>query len=127
MAITFAGAALLVSVHTAVKDEIDGGGAAGYIDIYDSSDTLLSTLPLDYPCGTVNGTTGQLTIDFGARDDEAAATGTADYGVVKDSAGTTLITLDCAEGTSAVADTLVLSSLSIVAGAPVEGVSFTIG
>lgn len=118
---------LLVAAHTAVLGEIDGAGATAYVAIYDSADTLLSTLPLDYPSGTVNATTGQLTITFGARDESAAASGTADYATICDAADKVLITLSCAAGTAAVADTCVLSTLSIVAGAPVEGVSLTIG
>jgi hypothetical protein len=117
-----------VAVQTAVKDEIDAGAAAAHVDIYDSGDVLLSTLPLAYPCGTVNGTTGQLTISFGARDEAAAATGTASYGQLVDADDRVLEdNIPCQAGTSPVSGKLVLSSLSIVSGSPVEGVSFTIG
>ena len=126
MSVTFH-ADLLVAAHTAVLGEIDAEGAAAYVAIYNISNTLLSTLPLDYPSGTVSGTTGQLTCTFGARDEAAAASGTASYATVCDAADKVLITLSCAAGTAAVADTCVLSTLSIVSGAPVEGVSLTIG
>ena len=107
--------------------EIDAEGALAYVNIRDSDDVLLSTLPLTFPAGDVSAITGQLTLDFGARDDEAEETGTADYAELCDAADKVLITMPCAEGSSPVADTCVLSSLSIVQGAPVEGVSFTIG
>lgn len=119
---------LLIAVHTAGKTTIDAGGAAGKLEIYSAAGTRLSTLPLSYPCGTVSGTTGQLTITFGARDEQAEASGTAAYAKVLTSASLVLIdNIPCAAGTSAVADTCVLTSLTITQGAPVEGVSFTIG
>lgn len=119
---------LLVAAHNAVKSAIDAGGAAGSLSIYSASDLRLAVLPLTYPCGTVNGTTGTLTITFGARDEAAEASGTASYARLKTSAGTTLLdTIPCAAGTAPVADTCVLSSLNVVSGAPVEGTSFTIG
>lgn len=119
---------LLIAAHNAVKTAIDAGGAAGSLSIYNASDLRLSVLPLTYPCGTVNGTTGTLTITFGARDEQAEASGTASYARLKTSAGVTLIdTIPCAAGSAPIADTCVLSSLTVVSGAPVEGTSFTIG
>jgi len=118
---------VLVAAHTAVLGEIDSEGATAYINIRDSGDVLLSTLPLTYPAGTVSGTTGKLTLGFGARDEEAAASGTASYAELCDHAAKVLMELSCAAGSAPAADTCVLSSLSIIAGAPVEGVSATIG
>lgn len=118
---------ILVAAHTAVLGEIDGAGATAYVEIRDISNVLLSTLPLDFPAGTVNAGTGQLTCLFGAPDLAAEATGTADHVDVCDAAAKVLIALSCAAGVTPVADTCVLTTLSIVAGAPVEGVSLTIG
>ena len=118
---------VLVAAHTAVLGEIDAEGATAYVAIYDVGNVLLSTLPLDYPSGTVNGTTGTLTLTWGARDEAAAASGTANYATVCDAADKALLTLSCATGTVAVADTCVLGSLTVVAGSPVEGISLTIG
>ena len=56
-----------------------------------------------------------------------AATGTADHADICDAAAKILIVLSCAAGVTPVADTCILTTLSIVAGAPVEGVSLTIG
>ena len=118
---------LLVAAHTAVLGEIDGAGATAYVEIRDVSDVLLSTLPLDFPAGTVDAGTGQLTCVFGLPDLEAAATGTADHADICDAAAKILITLSCEAGVTPVADACVLTTLSIVQGAPVEGVSLTIG
>lgn len=116
-----------IAVHTAIKNLIDADASPGYVEIKDASDDVLSTLPLDYPCGTVSGTTGQLVIDIGARDEEAALGGTAATADICDGAGTVVFTLDCSAGTAPVADTAILTSLTIVAGAPVEINSLTIG
>jgi len=117
-----------IAIHTALLDEIDAAGATCYVEICDSSDVVLSTLPLDYPAGAVNGTTGQLVMAFGARDEEAANGGTASYGRLKDHADKIwLDEVPCSAGSTPVANTLVLTSLTVVAGAPVEGISFTIG
>ncbi len=118
---------VLTAAHTAVLGEIDGAGATAYVNVRDSGDVLLSTLPLDFPAGTVDPLTGQLAMVWGARDDAAAATGSADHAEICDAAAKVLFVLSCSEGVAPVADTCVLSTLSIVAGAPVEGVSITIG
>jgi len=121
--------AVEVAVQTAIKTQIDGAGASAYFEIYDSGNVLLSTLPLTYPCGTVSGTTGQLSCTFGDRDEEAAATGTADHVVLKNAAGVAVETnIPCQAGSTPVAGYFVMPSLSIVAGTPVEGIDpFTIG
>ena len=80
--------AALVAAHTAFRDLIDAGVAAGSIKIRDATDVLLGTVPLTDPCGTVNGATGQFTLTASASDDNADASGTAAYGEVCDSAGT---------------------------------------
>ena len=116
-----------IAAHTAIRDGLDAEGATAYVEIYDSSDTLLATLPLDYPCGSVDGGTGQVTISWGPRDDAAAAGGTADYGLIKDAAGAPWFELPCVESATPVADSIAMSSLTIVLGAPVEGGTFTIG
>ena len=126
MSVTWESSAL-VAAHTGVLNTIDAGTAAAYLEIRDAGDVLLSTLPFTDPAGTVDSGTGQLTIVFGARDEQAAATGTASYGEIKDSDGNLVATADCIEGTAPVAGNIVLSTVDIVINTPVEGVSFTIG
>ena len=120
-------AAALVAAHTAFKNLIDAGSGAGSLKIRDASDVLLAQIPLTDPCGTVNGTTGQLTITPSARDESADATGTAAYGEFCDSAGLVHLSLPAQAGSAAVSGKLVINSLSILAAGPVEVLSATVG
>ena len=120
-------AAALVAAHTAFKDLIDAGAGAGSIKIRDAADVLLAQIPLTDPCGTVNGTTGQLTITPSGRDESADATGTAAYGEFCDSAGLVHLSLPAQAGSAAVSGKIVINSLPIVAGGPVEVLSATVG
>lgn len=120
-------AAVLVAAHTAFRDLIDAGLAGGSIKIRDAADVLLATIPLTDPCGTINGTTGQLTITPAGRDESADATGTAAYGEFCDSSGTVYLSLPTQAGAVAVTGKLVINTLSIVAGGPVEVLSATVG
>lgn len=120
-------AAALVAAHTAFKDLIDAGSGAGSIKIRDAADVLLAQIPLTDPCGTVNGTTGQLTLTPSARDESADATGTAAYGEFCDSAGLVHLSLPAQAGTVAVSGKIVINSLSILASGPVEVLGATVG
>ena len=120
-------AASLVAAHTAFRDLIDAGTAGGSIKIRDAADVLLATIPLTDPCGTVNATTGQLTITPSGRDESADATGTAAYGEFCDSNGLVHLSLPAQAGSAAVSGKIVINSLSIVAGGPVEVLSATVG
>jgi hypothetical protein len=120
-------AAALVAAHTALRDVIDSGSGAGFVRIRSAADVLLAQVPLSDPCGTVNGTTGQLTLSIAGVDAGADATGTAAYGEVCDSDGDVHLALPVQTGTSAVAGYLVLNTTSIVSGVPVAIASATIG
>lgn len=121
-------AAALVAAHTSFRDLIDSGSAAGFVRVRDSADVLLAQIPLADPCGTVNGTTGQLTLDVtSAKDSSADASGTAAYAEFCDSDGDVHLSLPAQAGTSPVSGKIVLNTLSIVAGGPVELVSATVG
>lgn len=76
---------------TAVADNIDGGGAAGSIEIGTTGmGTLLAQIVLAYPCGTVSS--GVLTFSgFPRSDTSANNTGTAAAAVIKDSTGTVIV------------------------------------
>lgn len=117
-------AAALVAAHTSFRDLIDSG-SAGILRIRDSADVLLASVPMSDPCGTVNGTTGQLTFSFSGTG--TAAAGTAAYGEFCTSAGVAHLSLPCEAGTVAVSGKLVLNTLTLVDGGPVEIVSATIG
>lgn len=120
-------AAAIVGAHNFFRDLIDAGATAGFIRIRSAADVLLATQPLADPCGTVNGTTGQLTLAFVGRDDSADASGTAAYGEICDSTGLVHLSLPAQAGAAAVSGKLVLNTLTIVIGGPVQIVSATIG
>ena len=117
----------LVAAQTSFRDLIDAGSGAGKLRIRSASDTLLSTIPLSDPCGTINSGTGKLTITASGPDTSAAATGTAAYGEFCDSDNKVILALPAQSGSVAVAGKLVLNTLAIVAGNTVELVSFTVG
>ena len=122
---TYSGAAK-VAAHTSFRDLVDSGAGAGTIKVYTSADVLLATITLTDPCGTVNGTTGQLTLTASGAA-TAAATGTAAYCAITNSTGTVYLSLDAQAGSSAVSGKIVLNSLSITSGGSVSLISATIG
>lgn len=115
-----------IDAHTALLTLIDAG-SAGFVRIRSSADVLLAEITLTDPAGTVNGTTGQLTLTPNGRDESANATGTAAYGEITSSAGTVHLALPAQVGTAAVSGKLVMNTLSITAGGPVEIQTITIG
>lgn len=120
-------AAALVAAHTSFRDLIDAGVAAGSIKIRSATDVLLAQIPLTDPCGTVSGTTGQLIITPSGRDESADANGTAAYGEFCDSAGVVHLALPAQAGLAAVSGKMVLNTLTIVAGGPVEVLTAIVG
>ena len=120
--------ATIISTNTAVLDEITDNGSSGCtVKIYDSADTLLSTVPLTDPPGTVDGGTGQLTLTASGPDTSAAETEYAAYCEIHDAVGTWITRMPCVLGADAVSERLVLNTLLIVAGAPVSILTLTIG
>jgi hypothetical protein len=120
-------AAALAAAHTSFKNLIDAGSAGGSIKIRDASDVLLATIPLTDPCGTIDNDTGQLTLTPAGRDESADAAGTAAYGEYCDSDGVVHLSLPTQAGGAPVLGKLVINTLSIVAGGPVEVLSATVG
>ena len=120
-------AAALVAANTSFRDLVDSGSAAGFARVRDASDVLLAQIPLSDPCGTVNGTTGQLTLSIAGPDSSADANGTASYVEICDSDGDVHLALPAQAGTSPVAGYAVFNTLSIVAGSPVDVLSAVIG
>jgi hypothetical protein len=120
-------AAALIAAHTSFRDLIDSGSGAGFVRIRDAADVLLAQVPLNDPCGSVNGTTGQLALSFSGRDESADAGGTAAYAEFCDSDGDVHLALPAISGTSPVANRIVMNTLAIVSGTPVEILSATVG
>lgn len=107
---------------TAVRDDIDSGAGAGYIEICSSAyASVLATITLADPCGSVTGDT--LTLTMPKSDTSADATGTAAIARIKESAGTVIVQ-GLTVGTSGT--DIILSSLAITAGDTVTLSSATI-
>lgn len=120
--------AALVAAHTAFRDLLDSHATLpGLIKVRDAADVLLGTITLADPCGSVDGGTGQLTLAIAAREEAADAAGTAAYGELCDGDGDVHLALPCQAGTEPVSGKLVLTTLTVVAGAPIEIDSATIG
>lgn len=119
--------ASLVAAHTAFRDLIDAGTTAGSIKLRSNADVLLAEIPLNDPCGTVDGTTGQLTITASGPDTSADASGDCTYGEFCDSDGVVHLSLPAEAGSSAVSGKIVLNSLTIAETAEVTLVSASIG
>jgi hypothetical protein len=120
-------AAALVAAHTSFRDLIDAPVGAGSIRIRSATDVLLAQVPLSDPCGTVNGTTGQLTFAIAGPDASADASGTAAYAEFCDFNGLVHLSLPAEAGTVAVSGKVVLNTLSIIAGGTVTVISAVIG
>lgn len=116
----------IAASHTALLALLDAGATPAKVTLHNDADTLLSTIPLTDPAGTVNGTTGELTLTPNGRDESAAASGTAAYATLRDGDGTAYRSLPCQTGSFAVPGACVMNTLSIVAGGPVEIVSFSV-
>lgn len=119
--------AALVAAHTAFRDLIDGGAGAGFIRIRSAADVLLAQIPLSDPCGTINGATGQLVFSIAGRDESADANGDAAYGEFCDSTGAVHLALPAQQGSAPINGKLVLNTLTVISGAPVEVISATVG
>lgn len=119
--------AALVAAHTSFRDLIDSGAGAGFVRFRDAADVLLAQVPLSDPCGTVNGTTGQLTLSIAGPDSSVDADGTAAYAEFCDSDGDVHLAMPTQVGTTPVAGKVVMNTTSIVAGGPVAVISATVG
>lgn len=115
-------ATLKDSRMTAVMNAIDGGPAAGYIEICSAGyAAVLATITLADPCGSVSSAV--LTFTMPKSDTSADATGTAAIARIKDSTGTAVVS-GLTVGTS-VSD-IVLTSVGITIGDTVTLTSATI-
>jgi hypothetical protein len=124
-------AAALIAAHTAFRNLLDAENVeesgVAYINLRTSADVLLGTILLDDPCGAVNGTTGVLTFDIDGRDEAADAGGTLAYGEFCDAAGAVHLSLPAKAGSVADSGWLVMNTLTIIEGGPIEIFSAQIG
>jgi len=97
---------------TQVLNAIDGGAGAGYIEICsDAYASVLATITLSDPCGSVSA--GVLTLTMPKSDTNADNTGTAAIARIKDSTGTICVS-GLTVGTSGT--DIVLTSTAITTG-----------
>ena len=94
-----------------VKDDIDSGVGAGYIEICSAAyASVLATITLSDPCGSVTGDV--LTLTMPKSDTSADNTGTAAVARIKEVGGTTIVN-NLTVGTAAT--DIILTSLLITA------------
>lgn len=121
MAVTYSTATKSARM-TAVVNEIDAGAGAGKLKIRDSGNTILATITLTDPSGTVSN--GVLTFDFDPDiSTTASATGTAANAIITDSNDVTVIS-GLTVGTSGT--DIILDNTSITSGQTVIITSGTI-
>jgi len=116
-----------IAAHTSFRDLIDSGAGAGFIRLRSSADVLLGQVPLSDPCGTVHGTTGQLTLSIAGPDTAADASGTIAYGEICDSDGDVHLAIPAQAGSAPVSGKIVMNTLTVLAGGPIDVISATIG
>lgn len=131
--------AAIAAAHTALLGLLDGAATPGKVKVYtgtqpatvetSATGTLLGTVVLADPAGTVSGVTGALTINVAGstRDESADATGTIGYVRITDGDDAGILDLPVQAGTEAVSGYAVFNTLSVVAGGPVELSSMVIG
>lgn len=122
---------LLVPVREAALTRISAAGVADapYFEILTSVDLLLATLALDsVTTGSVNPTTGVLTLNPGVAETNAPNGGTAAKANLYDRDGVLLAgPLTVVESPTAVANSVALSTVNIPLGGTVSLLSVTIG
>lgn len=111
--------------NSALLTLLDAAATAAKVTIHNSSDTLLATITLDDPSGTLNGTTGELTLTA-ATNGSVSASGTASYATLRDGDNTAYRSLPCSQGTSPLTGYCVISTLALSSGEPIQLVSFSV-
>lgn len=119
-------AAAWVAAHTALLGLIEGGAGDSKIKLYDGSDVLLGEFVIDDATSDVSGTTGDITIAISTQEDAAIASGTASYITICDGDGAVVYKMSCQQGIGAVAGKCVMTSLTIIEGAPLDILSCTV-
>lgn len=122
--ITFSAAAK-IAANTELLTLLDAGSSNAVIKLYNNDDQLIADIPLDDPAGTVDGTTGVLTLDVDGTD-TAIIDAVCAYAKIVDSDGTVHVTLPVKEGNASAAGYLVLNTTTIIQGVTVSILSAVI-
>ena len=116
-----------IDAQTSFRDLLDSHATLpGKIRVKDESDTTLAEMTLADPCGTVDGA-GQLTLTLPIGGTSADNSGTASYCELLDGDNDVHLSLPAEQGTAAVSGKIVMNTLTITSGGPVDIVSVTIG
>lgn len=122
-------AAVWIAAHTAaLATMLDDSSGEPTLKLYDDSvsPVQLAEFVIDDTTSAVSGTTGDITIEIATQEDAALDSGTASYLDLCDGADVVHYRMSCQQGTVAVSGKCVMNSLDIVAGAPVDILSYTI-
>jgi hypothetical protein len=119
--------AALVAAQTEILGRLDAENGNALVKVYSEADLLLAQSQMTDPAGTVNGTTGQLTLTFTGVSLEVIAGGIATWAEITDANGVAVITMPVSAGTVAVAGSLVLSTTNLIVGEPLTISSATVG
>jgi hypothetical protein len=117
----------LVAAHTAFLNLLDAESGNATVAVRSASHVLLGVITLTDPAGSVNGSTGQLTLTVSTREESAPATGDISYIEVRDGAGTVHLTIPAVYGRDPVPGYAVFNTLFVDIGKPIELDSITIG
>lgn len=117
--------AAIVAAHTALLALLDAAATPATLKLRDAADSLLATIVMSDPAGTVNGTTGQLTLSIPAG--AGSNNGTVAYGELCDGDGVVHASLPAAAGSVASSGYLVINSLTVFADQPITNLGATIG
>jgi hypothetical protein len=118
-------AAAIIAAHTALLALLDAAATPATLKLRDSADSLLATITMSDPAGTVNGTTGRLTLSIPAGTGDTG--GTVAYGELCDGDGTVVVALPAASGSTATSGRIVMNSLTVFADQPITNLGATIG
>lgn len=124
--ITFSVAAK-IAANTELLALLDAATTAAKAVVRDASDTLLVSFTLGDPAGTVNMTTGQLSLDVPSDTVTPAAAGTAAYVQITDGNGVVHCAMPAIAGSAPVSGFAVLTTLAIQPSVQVRLLSITFG
>lgn len=117
---------VMVAAATELLTLIDSGNSNAWINIRDADDVILAQISLNDPGGTID-TAGVLTLSIAGPDVSSNATGTAAYAEVDKDIGPPCVSMPIIEGLTAVPGYMVMTSVLVVSGEPVEILSAIIG
>jgi hypothetical protein len=109
-----------VALRETMLARITAGAADPTLAIYTAANTLLATVVIDPVASGIDPVTADLTLVIATQEDASPASGTAAYGVILNGDGDPEARAPCQAGSTPVAGTIVINSLTLIEGAPFE-------